>query len=275
MKTQILKKSVGIGIIFFIYTLVTPKIGMGQSTISSNDFLTQHQAFFALAETIAKKLENDTLKLTYQLSLHAPENVVMDWYTQQEPNKTYASLRFAKKFSICEFWCDAPIYKDKKNPYLQHKGMQKSMEMFVLHFLEKPPTQESEFWQHTQSKAVQKYLKEADEIAQKGYLCTSGDNYHASFYTEIEARPSNLILSQINWWNAKSLDKENYCMRKLAFFIPFSTSKASEIQDFKSKFGGLNTFSFEQMTISFEDRSTKNHKMCSEEILNAIKKLAP
>jgi len=253
---------------------LTAEITMAQKTISSAQFLEQHQAYFALGDAIAQKLENDTLKLTYKLFFHAPDNLVIDWNPTHQPERLYASLRFAKRFSICEFWCDAPIYKDEKNPHQQHKGMQKSMEMFVKHFLEKPPTKKSGLEKLFQTQTVQNYLKQADQIAEKGYLCTSGDDYQASFYTEIRIHSSKIILSQVNWWNAKSMDRNNYCMRKLAFYIPLSQTKDVDDPDFRSDFGGIHTFKINDMNLVFEDHSTQNHKTCGEEILKAIKLLA-
>jgi hypothetical protein len=107
------------------------------------------------------------------------------------------------------------------------------------------------------------YLRSADEIAKQAYQCASGDNYHPGYFSEISIEENQIILKQVNRWNARSLDhKKDYHMRDLELYVPLTSDAIKE------------TFVEEQigrMQIHFSDHSTPNNKVCGDKITEQIK----
>jgi hypothetical protein len=117
-------------------------------------------------------------------------------------------------------------------------------------------------WYHDE--VVTAYINMADEIAGEAQYCASGDNYHPGCFSEIEVKETKIILSQINWHNAKSsAHKDNYHMRKLRFQIPLGAteSKDSSIED---------NYQIGNMLIAFSDHSSPQNKACGKKIVEQI-----
>lgn len=107
------------------------------------------------------------------------------------------------------------------------------------------------------------YLRSADEIAKQVQNCSSGDNYYPGYFSEMIIEETQIILKQINRWNARSIDhKKDYHMRDLEFFIPLTadTIEHSFMAD-----------SIGRMRIHFSDHSTPNNKSCGDRISEQIK----
>lgn len=102
------------------------------------------------------------------------------------------------------------------------------------------------------------YISIADEIAKEAYLCSSGDNYHPGYYSEIIIEKNQIILRQINRWNSRSIDHKNdYHLRDLEFYIPLTSIESKPL--FRSKHIG-------RMLVNFSDNSSKNNKACGDRI---------
>lgn len=105
---------------------------------------------------------------------------------------------------------------------------------------------------------VLEYIRIADAIAKQAYQCSSGDNYYPGYFSEMIIQETQIVLKQINRWNARSIDHKNdYHMRDLEFYIPL-TAAAIE-QSFVDDYIG-------RMQIVFSDRSTQNNKSCGDKI---------
>ncbi len=110
--------------------------------------------------------------------------------------------------------------------------------------------------------AIRRYVAVADAIAQKGYLCSSGDGYRPGYYSEIRLQENSIVLRQINHWNSKSLNhKTDYHLRDLEFFIPLHPIECK---------AGIHEYKIGKMIIDFSDRSSKNNKPCGDQILQKI-----
>lgn len=236
---------------FFSYHLSMAQ----QKTIN---FLIEHQKYIILAEKIKETLETSNTTFTFQLILYGKDNLKIEWKQTSPNSDASVHLRLMKQPSIFEFASNKFIKEDK----------QKSIESFIRHFLENPSLSSSSLLKKYQDKEIVKYLDKADIIAKNGYACSSGDNYHAGLYNEIIISDFYLRLNQVNWWNARSLDKDNYCMRKLAFLIPIQENKEAILKAFKQEY--LDTYSYKNMLAGFEDHSAPNHLTCGQAILKAL-----
>lgn len=112
------------------------------------------------------------------------------------------------------------------------------------------------------SKASAQYLNIADEIAKHGYMCARGDDYRPGYFSEIKLDENEIILSQINHWNARSIDHKNdYHLRNLEFKIPYAMTESRL---------GYGAEKIGRMIVEFSDRSSKNNKGCGDNIFNEI-----
>ena len=121
-------------------------------------------------------------------------------------------------------------------------------------------TERNNTWYHNPETTA--YLNIADEIAEKAYLCNSGDDYQPGYYSEITVEEDLITLDQLNLHNSRSSDhKSDYMMRKLKFEIPMTNHAVL------SKF---NDYEIGNMGISFSDSSSENNKGCGKAILAEI-----
>jgi len=225
------------------------------------DFLIQHQKYIVLAEKIKENLETSNAKFTFQLTLYGKDNITIEWKQISPNSEAYIHLRLIQQPSIFKFVCNKFIGEDK----------QKSMDSFIHHFLENPSISNSPLLQKYQDKEITNYLEKADMIAKNGYACNSGDNYQAGLYSEIIISDAYLRLNQINWWNAKSLDRENYCMRKLVFLIPIQENKQVALKILQKELSFTEIYTHQNMLAGFEDHSATNYRTCGQAILKTLK----
>jgi len=168
------------------------------------------------------------------------------------------------------------LKKAKKNKYIckYSSGMgfiyEKLLKNFVQQLLENPAPSNSSILKKYLNKTTISYLQKADTIAQKGYHCDSGDDYQANLYSEIILTDTYMQLNQSNWWNAKSLERDNYCMQKLFFLIPIQGNNETTMQKLKNDY--TNMYVFQEMLAGFEDTSSANRCTCGQAILAALKK---
>ncbi|MCU0436376.1 MAG: hypothetical protein MUC49_00575 [Raineya sp.] len=236
---------------FFSYHLAMAQ----QKTI---DFLIEHEKYIVLAEKVKEKLEVSDTQFSFQLVLYGKDNLMIEWTQTSPHSNTSIHLRFMRQPAIFEFVCDKSIKEDK----------QKSIESFIRHFLQNFSLLNSPLLKKYQDKEIINYLNKIDIIAKNGYACSSGDDYQAGLYSEIIISDVYLRLNQINWWNAKSLDRNNYCMRKLVFLIPVQDNKSLLSEILKKEF--LNTYSYQDMVAGFEDHSAPDYRTCGQAILKAL-----
>ena len=118
------------------------------------------------------------------------------------------------------------------------------------------------------NQAIERYLTIADEIAKKGYLCSSGDDFRPGYFSEISITDNEITLKQINRYNSRSIDhKDNYHMRDLEFYIPLK-----HIGPEKKRHNlGSDSCQIGDMTIFFSDRSSEKNKACGNEIVKKIR----
>jgi hypothetical protein len=136
--------------------------------------------------------------------------------------------------------------------------------------LRSPFTWSSDPKHNTYNEETLGYLAIADEIAEQGYLCTSGDNYFPGFFSEITIEDSGITLKQINRMNSKSLDHRNdYSMRDLEFFIPLNLNGGNPFEA-ESRIRTGNDYSIGKMLVNFSDRSSENKKACGNRIREKI-----
>ena len=110
---------------------------------------------------------------------------------------------------------------------------------------------------------VARCLAAADAIARRGVNCAHGDDYRPGCYSSVLVSDTEIILSQINHMNAKSLKHKNdYCLRNLVFTIPLIE------QPIRVK---LSDLQLGPMRISFSDSSSANNLRCGEAIMEQIK----
>ncbi len=116
---------------------------------------------------------------------------------------------------------------------------------------------------HFYPPVILQYLASADAIAGKAFNCTHGDNYYPGYFSKTKITDNEIVLSQINHMNSKSLDhKTNYSLRELEFIIPLTSIDRSVSLD-ETKIG--------DMLVHFSDRSSSNNKNCGELITQQIK----
>lgn len=112
------------------------------------------------------------------------------------------------------------------------------------------------------SPTVINYLAIADAIAKQGYLCSSGDDYHPGYYSEIIMEETQFILKQINRYNSRSIDHKNdYHLRELEFSIPLQPTEIKL---------GFQEESIGEMKLRFFDHSSPNNKTCGDRISEQI-----
>jgi hypothetical protein len=109
---------------------------------------------------------------------------------------------------------------------------------------------------------IYQYLQIADSIAKRTQNCTSGDNYRPGYYSKIFVSDEQIILSQVNYMNAKSLNHKNdYSMRNLEIIIPLSGQKENM---------GFSDYQIGVMLIRFSDSSSDNNRSCGLAIREQI-----
>lgn len=124
-------------------------------------------------------------------------------------------------------------------------------------------TEPNNTWYHEEETTA--YINIADEIAEAGSNCSSGDHYAPGHFSEIKVNSQGIFLNQINLYNSRSIDhKDNYHMRKLRFFIPlFKGMKVlREMEDM--------TYQIGEMQVSFSDDSSPVNRRCGEKIVEQI-----
>lgn len=106
------------------------------------------------------------------------------------------------------------------------------------------------------------FLDIADSIASVGMHYNRGDDYRPGFYSSVAVTEDEIVLSQINFMNSRSLShKDNYSLRKLVMHLSFS-GKPSSVLHYDHKIGDLK--------INFSDSSSKNNRACGDAILLKI-----
>jgi hypothetical protein len=227
------------------------------------DFLAEHQKYILLAEQVKGKLETSEAKFTFQLHLYGKDNIAIEWKKIAPQSSISLHLRMMQQPSIFELRGDKSIKEDQ----------QKSIENFIRHFIKTPSSTSPLLFESYQRQGILNYLEKADSIAFNAYACNVGDHYQAGLYSEIIISESCLQLHQINWWNAESLDRKNYCMRKLAFLVPFQENKNQALDILKKEFFETEIYPFQNMLIGFQDHSAPNYRTCGQAIMVAIKNI--
>ncbi len=230
--------------------------------IKTSDILDERSAYFYLTELLEK--EHHELSLSKEIAFEYTFAIIE--LIDKEKGEVYLSARISTHFDILEVWC-------------ADKNKQKESERFIRNFINQHLTDKKEGGIRHQSKwldlceseKVKNKLAIADKIAQTGHYCTSGDDYSPGFYNRILITEAGIELSQENRWNATSLDRENYCLRKLLFFIPFGVLKEEDILTFRKNADGEATDKVDDLLIFFEDHSSPNYKECGQKIFAAIK----
>jgi len=241
-----------------VYLCIFYFVSMGQG--KTVDFITQHQKYIVLAEKIREQIETPTQKFTFLLTIYGQDNVTIEWKPTSSESSTVVNFHFSERFSIFEFSCSKSI----------EENQQKSLKNFVQQLLENPAPSNSSILKKYLNKTTISYLQKANTFAQKGYHCDSGDDYQANLYSEIILTDTYMQLNQSNWWNAKSLERDNYCMRKLFFLIPIQGNNETTMQKLKNDY--TNMYVFQEMLAGFEDTSSANRRTCGQAILAALKK---
>ena len=109
---------------------------------------------------------------------------------------------------------------------------------------------------------VARCLAAADAIARRAVNCAHGDDYRPGCYNSVLVSDTEIVLSQINHMNAKSLKHKNdYCLRNLVFTIPLIEHVQVKLSDLQ----------LGPMRISFSDSSSANNLRCGEAIMEQIK----
>ena len=109
---------------------------------------------------------------------------------------------------------------------------------------------------------IARCLAAADAIARRAVNCAHGDDYRPGCYSSVLVSDTEIILSQINHMNAKSLKHKNdYCLRNLVFTIPLIEQVQVKLSDHQ----------LGPMRISFSDSSSANNLRCGEAIMEQIK----
>jgi uncharacterized protein YehS (DUF1456 family) len=217
--------------------------------------LSERQAYFQLAEDLQQKYasQNLTKNLQFEYSFITIKLI------QNLDNQivTWLSVSISKQFNVLEVWCK------EQNLQAEIENLIKKFEKSV------PPKTNSKWLQLIDNEPIKKYLAEADQIAKLALYCSSGDNYVPFFYSKIIITENGILLEQINHYNAKSLDKDNYVLRNLRFYTPFKDSQLTD-NEVPTEFA---IYKYQNLIIQFSDHSSANYRQCGERIEVAIKKL--
>lgn len=178
-------------------------------------------------------------------------------------SEIWLSIRISKEFNIFEVVC-------------KNQNYQQEIEKFAKEFISnknKNSTKNSikNDWLLLCQKSEEN-IRTADNIAKISNLCSAGDNYSPSFYSKILITENGMALFQDNFYNAKSMNKSNYTIRKLLFLIPFPR-KDNVILKNEYGFEYEDNYKYKDMSIYFSDTSSPSNKECGIKIKNTIKKL--
>ncbi|NOT73913.1 MAG: hypothetical protein HOP08_03220 [Cyclobacteriaceae bacterium] len=141
--------------------------------------------------------------------------------------------------------------------YCEKKDREEELKKFILHH---QPVDNFPMTTNfnNYSALTHRYFEIADAIAKQGYNCNSGDDYRPGYYSQIIVNENEILLHQINHWNAKSSKhKEDYHLRNLEFTIPLTASRSKALYD---------EYLIGEMRIHLSNRSSKNNKECGERI---------
>jgi hypothetical protein len=245
-----------LSIVIFIFVTANA-YSEGESTFSN---LKKREIYFYLADELYKqeskhsKLKSPETKLFK--NIYFEYSFVSIIISEKPFNKEIRlSMKISKQFNILEIW-----HKDS--------GRIKPLEEFMHNFEKKENQDFSNPWfSHLENNELINYLNIADKIAKSGSQCSSGDEYSPWLYSKISIFENKIELEQINYWNAKSLDKNNYSMRKLFMTIPikhniFPNTLNLQENHFKYQLGKL--------FINFSDHSSPSYKECGEKIKSSI-----
>ncbi len=205
-----------------------------------------------------------------------PFQLLLDKVTAALPVKTtgsvslsYSSIKLKltgsdENSSTLYFQCVFQIQQQQiklVNVYAEQKNKQEEFMIFVNEHLSGLSfnTDKSEA---TYSPTVINYLAIADAIAKQSYLCSSGDDYHPGYYSEIIIEETQLVLKQINRHNSRSIDHKNdYHLRELEFYIPLQPTEVKL---------AFQEESIGEMKLRFFDHSSQNNKSCGDRIKEQI-----
>ncbi|HSY62927.1 MAG TPA: hypothetical protein VK796_13675 [Cytophaga sp.] len=185
---------------------------------------------------------------TITLSLHVKNDTV-----SRNMSPTYIEVFFNvenENIILDHLYCDNTAIKEELHTYIAAHAPKR----FDTALLKTPSVFTEE---------VLAYLQSADEIAKQAYQCAPGDNYYPGYFSEISIEEDQIMLKQVNRWNARSLNhKKDYHMRDLELYIPL-TSDAIQKAFAEEQIG--------RMRIHFSDHSTPNNKACGDKIAEQIK----
>jgi hypothetical protein len=217
--------------------------------------LKEREHYFYLAEILQKRYAGKKISkvLTFEYSfveinLASP----LDTPTSE---KYWLSVRYSKEFNIWEVRCES-------------EAGQAEVEKMVSTFINSNQENvDSEWFKKFDNEEIRHYVEEADKIAKVGSIC--GRTYPPFYYSKITISEDKILLEQADYYNSKSLDKENYAMRELFFEIPFVNKQNTDFQPFE--IGDIHWY--KSMKIHFEDHSSPSYKDCGENIKLIIKEL--
>ncbi len=241
-------KTVSIFIILFVYF---PMQMLHSQTIQ---VLRERESYFHLAKILQQKYatKNLTKEITFEYSF---VTIILKTPFENEIN-TWLSVRISKEFAILEVVC-------------MNKEVEKEVIKLVSDF-EKSNVKDidNQWFKQIYTVETQQCLVEADHIAKIGSIC--GGTYAPSYYSKIQINETTIFLEQIDYQNAKSLDKGNYAMRRLFFEITYL--EKTDLGDAPLEIA--YQYQYKAMKIGFDDHSSPSYKECGKGIAQAIKELA-
>jgi hypothetical protein len=174
-------------------------------------------------------------------------------YTEKSTQTLWLSIRRSVLFNILEVWCkDATQTKALEKWFLQQESL------FGTN-----PINDLALWAWLETPSIRIALQRADQVGKIGRDCAH-TTYGETYYEKIVLSAQGIALTQTDYWNAKSLDRENYCMRKLEMFVAVEEALPTFAFDVQQK---------ENLYWHFSDSSAPNQRACGKAIREAIEEV--
>jgi uncharacterized membrane protein len=224
---------------------------------STITFLRQQNQYFYMAELLDKEIAQPALvhSITFEYSF-----VTLEW-TTKDTEDTWLSIKISSKFNVLEVWCKDETQRAKFEDWVR------SFETV------KKSSSHSMWLKSSETERIQNALRVADQISSVSRWCDGGDDYENANYNKILITERGIFLEQSNSWNARSLDRENYILRELAFFVSFKSIQESDMNYFKNLTGALTHQQAGELLIYFSDHSSQSKRSCGNQIREAIAKV--
>lgn len=170
-------------------------------------------------------------------------------YKEKSTQTLWLSIRRSVSFNIIEVWCkDATQTESFKTWFLQQESQKGTN-----------ATDDLALWAWLENPSVRLALERADRVGKIGRDCAH-TTYGDAYYEKIVLSSQGILLEQTDYWNATSLDRENYCMRRLVMFIAFAEALPA-FYNFQQK---------ENLYLAFSDSSAPNYRACGKAVREAI-----